>query len=81
MMASNHSQEIVRNSLLGNFISLARSRIVLDVSLLQVFINIHDSCQITTSVAVVRSREDRRHVFVMSVSVTLNFYLNTSIIN
>jgi len=75
------SQEIIGNPLLQHLVALSRSRIILDVCLLQVFIHVHNGGQVSTTVTIVWSREDGRHVFVVSAGVALNEGKLTSIIN
>ena len=80
-LRNNVSEEIIRHSLLLHFISLPWSRIVLDICLFEVLIHIHNSSHVSTSVAVVGSRENGRYVFVVSVCVSLNYIVFTSIIS
>ena len=71
-LRNNVSEEIIRHSLLLHFVSLPRSRVVLDVCLFEVLIHVHNGCHVSASVAVVGSRENGRHVFVVSVGVSLS---------
>ena len=80
-LRNNVSEEIIRYSLLLHFISLPRSRVILNVCLLEVFIHIHNGRHVSTSVAVVGSRENGRYVFVVGVCVSLSYIVFTSIIN
>ena len=69
------SQEIIRNSFLLDFVTFPGSRVVLDVILLEIFVNIHDGCLIVTAVAVIGGREDGGYVFVVGGGVTLHHEL------
>ncbi len=48
------SQEVVRDSLFEHFVAFARGWVVLDVGLLEIFVDIHNGSQVTAAVAVVR---------------------------
>ena len=48
------SQEIIRNPFLLDFIALPGSRVVLNVVLFKIFVDVHDGCLVVAAVAVVR---------------------------
>ena len=53
LLFDDNSEEIIRSSLLVNLVALSGSRLVLDVCLLEVLIDIHDGGHVVASVAVV----------------------------
>ena len=69
------SQEIIRNPFLLDFIALPGSRVVLNVVLFKIFVDVHDGCLVVAAVAVVRGREDGGHIFVVSGCVALHHEL------
>ena len=65
-------QEVVRSAARDVGFASAGSRIKLEEGIFEMLIDFHDSCLVTASVAVVRSREDGNDILLMDPTITLD---------
>ena len=70
-----HSQEIIRDAFLLDFVTFPWSGVVLDVVLLEVLVNIHDGGLIVAAVAIVGGGEDSGDIFIVGGCIALHHEL------